>query len=114
MSYRGYTGNGYSIIENYTIAKNKIVKKYPQIYRSATAYWTLQEMAVIISMVKANLYDKSVIRKVQGDLKGGFREYCRDKKVPVHLKICCLLSVVNPWVLIFIYKHLFRKYYAIK
>ena len=113
-SYTGYTGNGHAIIQNYTNMKKKITENYPQIVRSALAYWALQEMAVVISMIKADRYDNDVIQRVQNDLKAEYRGYCRDKKVPMHLKICCLLMVENPWILIFVYKHLFKWRYRVK
>lgn len=112
-SYTGYTNNGFEIIHNYTDIKNTIIEKYPRIRSSAIAFWALQEMAVLISMIKSNSYDAAVISKVCLDMKKTCKDYLKIKEVPVHLKICSLLLVINPKLLILLYKYLFRKRYQI-
>ena len=113
MSFAGYVGNGNAIIKNYQEAKNVVINHYPQIRSAAIAYWVLQEMAIVISMVKADRYDNDIIYRVHADLKAEYKGYCKNGKIPLYLRICCLLFVIDPRILIFIYKHIFMKHFKI-
>ena len=112
-SYTGYTGNGYDIINNYTEVKDEICHDYPELETSAVAFWGLQEMAVIISMIKADWYDDQVIKRVHEDIRDSWLFYMRIKEVPVYLKVCCLLLRIHPKLLIMVYKTFFKSRYQL-
>lgn len=112
VCYTGYTGNGNEIIDNYTDIKDKTIKELPELRSSAVTFWMLQEMAVVISMIKANRYDRVIIKRVQKDVRRYLREYLRIKKVPLYLKSSAILLSIHSNCLIIPYKYLFKSKYT--
>lgn len=112
--YSGYKGNGFEIIDSYLEVKNMVLKQYPDLKKNLLKYHVLEEMAIITSMAKNDRYDTEVISRVRNDLKGIWKEYLFISKVPVHLKVCCVLIVMDYRLLTVPYKYLFKWRYRVK
>ena len=76
---------------------------------SALAYFILQEMAVVISMVKSGCYDKIVCKSVQKQVKKYFFRYLRIWRVPLYLKSCAFLLCIHEKLLLIPYKLFFDR-----
>lgn len=61
----------------------------------ALAYYILQEMAVITSMVKAEEYNRLLAKSVQKEVRRHLREYLGLKRVPLYLKACAFLMSIH-------------------
>lgn len=111
MCYKGYAGNGHATLDSYTEVKNLQTNEgastNPELEKSAVEYWILQEMAVVISMVKADVYDWGVVKRIQGDVRKSIKQYLISK-APLYLKICALLISICPQLLLISYK-LFKR-----
>lgn len=80
----------------------------PRLRNGALAYYILQEMAVVISMVKSNRYDKPIIKSVQRRVRKYIKDYVRIKQVPSYLKICAALLCLHEILLLLPYRLLFH------
>lgn len=107
MVHQGYQNNGFVIIDNYTSIKDKIIQTYPQIGDSAVSYWYLQEMAIIISMIRGKNYEKRVIDYVKKDIRTYLKLYIKNRRVPIYLKICAVLLSLHENFLIVPYRCFF-------
>ena len=61
----------------------------------ALAYYMLQEMAVITSMIKAREYSKMMAKSVQREIRRHLKEYLKLKRVPFYLKACAFLLSIH-------------------
>ena len=82
---RKYFRSTYELIGNYdaTLASG------------ALAYYILQEMAVVTSMVKARRYNKMMAKSVQREIRHHLKEYLKLRRVPFYLKACSLLFSIH-------------------
>lgn len=108
VSYRGYTNKSLNVLENYRRIKAEAKDKYPNLYESTLAYEILQEMAVIISMIKADKYNKELIKDIQKEVKKELIQYVKIKEVPLHLKCCVILVTIHYKLLTVPYKIFFN------
>lgn len=114
ICYKGYSGNGTIILESYTEIKEKIRQNFPELYLAAVRYWIIQEMAVIISMIKSNYYDKDIIQKIKYDVRKNIKQFIKCKNTALYLKVCALLLCINEIFLIYPYKAIFLKIFNLK
>lgn len=109
VSYSGFRGR-------LTVEKNRT--HYQTVYRTlsnyaeklrkgALSYYVLQEMAVVISMVKSRTYDRVVIRNVQKVIRSNLWEYLLIRRVPFYLKGCAVLLSINEQLLLIPYRRVF-------
>ena len=80
----------------------------------ALAYYILQEMAVVISMVKSGIYDGEIIEDVRSNIKKHLRKYVFIRRVPGYLKICAVLLCMNEKFLLIPYRVFFHKLRSVK
>lgn len=111
VSYVGFSNyeNVCKNRKNYKETYELIKTGTPQLKDGALAYYVLQEMAVVISMVKANKMDSNVIKDVQKEVRKYLKQYLKNQKVPMYLRGCALLLCVNEKLLLIPYKLLFHK-----
>lgn len=109
MCFKGYNNNGNAILNSYTEIKEQMIKNYPETKFSALQYYILQEMAVIISMIKADNYDFHIINRIKKDIRKNLFQYIRYTSAPTYLKICAILLSINEKFLINPYKLIFSK-----
>lgn len=108
VSYRGYTDKSVKVLENYRKIKSEAKNKYPNLYESTLAYELLQELAIIISMVKADTYDKELILDIRKEVKRELFQYLKIKDVPIHLKCCAVLVAIHYKLLTIPYRIFFK------
>ena len=111
VSYCGYSGREQTNNnrENYKETYVMLAEDSDQFSDAAMAYYVLQEMAVIISMVKSGVMDKDIIKSVQQVVRENLKRYVRLKRVPLYLKCCATLLSVNEQLLLMPYRGLFHK-----
>lgn len=114
VCYQGYSGDGFAIMDAYTRMKNYTLERFPQLEEAVVSFWLLQEMAIVISMVKSNWYDNEVIQRVRLDIAKWIKPYLRYRTVPFYLKICALLLLVHHKLLTVPYKYLFKYRYTVR
>ena len=95
--------------QNYKAVYEMICREEPRLGRSALAYYILQEMAVITSMVKSGQYNRRLAGSVQRQVRKNLREYLSIREVPFYLKICALLLSVDDRLLVFPYRIIGRR-----
>ena len=95
--------------QDYKAVYEMICREEPRLGRSALAYYILQEMAVITSMVKSGQYNRRLAGSVQRQVRKNLREYLSIREVPFYLKICALLLSVDDRLLVFPYRIIGRR-----
>lgn len=108
VSYRGYTDKSIKVLENYRKIKNEAKNRYPSLYESVLAYEVLQELAVVVSMIKADTYNKELIFDIRREVKKELFQYLKIKDVPIHLKCCAVLLTIHYKILTVPYKICFK------
>lgn len=111
VSYQGYCSQEDACRnrENYKRTCILLGEYDAELEKSALAYYILQEMAVVISMVKSGSFNKMIMKSVQKEVRENLRRYIRIRRVPLYLKICAILLSVHEQLLIVPYKVLFHK-----
>ena len=109
VSYAGFQNR--TFVEknrlNYKMTYEDLAESDAKVKDSALAYYILQEMAVVISMVKSGCYDKMVCISVQKHVKKYLFRYLRIWRVPLYLKGCALLLCIHEKLLLVPYKLFF-------
>lgn len=109
VTHQGYTKESYRILENYIDIYRFISREHPELEKGAYAYLILQEMAIIVSMIKAERYDSVMIEKIKSNVRHGLRKYLSDRMIPLYLKGCAVLISICPGFFIFLYRHIFKR-----
>lgn len=111
VSYIGYNDlkTSYRNRSNYKRTFEMLKRADSRLHEGALAYFVLQEMAVVISMVKANRYDRMMIKSVQREIRENVGTYLKINRVPFYLKGCAVLLSIHENLLIIPYKALFHK-----
>lgn len=111
VSYQGYCSqrDAYRNRRNYKDTCRALSEYDGELKEGALAYYILQEMAVVISMVKSGSFNRMMIKSVQREVRENLRRYLRTKRVPIYLKACAILLSVHEQLLIVPYKVLFHK-----
>lgn len=111
VSYTGYsnTRRVYHNRINYKNTYKMLCEQGKQLADGALVYYILQEMAVVISMVKAGYYDKVMAKSVQKTVRKYLKIYLAIKRVPFYLKCCALLLSIHDYLLTIPYKIIFHK-----
>ena len=94
--------------QNYRVTYEMICKCDPSLETSALAYYILQEMAVITSMVKSGQYNHKLAGSVQRQVRKHLRSYLAIREVPLYLKVCALLLSVDDRLLVLPYRAVCR------
>ncbi len=110
VSYRGYQGKSDKIMYSYQAMKNLQINKDKRLCRSAISYYVLQVMAIVISMVKADVYDRSMIVLVQNEVRKNLKSYIFDTKNKFYHRCCAVLISIHYKALIIPYKIIFDKH----
>lgn len=111
VSYQGYCSRRdvYRNRKNYKDTCRMLEEYDDELKNGALAYYILQEMAVIISMVKSGSFNKMLMKSVQKEVRENLQKYVEIKRVPLYLKFCAVLLSINEQLLILPYKALFHK-----
>lgn len=109
VTHQGYTKESEGILDNYIEVYKTICRVHPELEEGAFAYLLLQEMAIIVSMIKVEKYDSDMIQKIKRKVRSGLKKYMSDSQVPLYLKGCALLISIWPELFIFLYKYLFKQ-----
>lgn len=104
VTHRGFTEKSYEVLDNYIDTCNYIRMKNLGLIPGAEAYLMRQEMAVIVSMIRAEDYDYAMIKKIQIEVKSGLRNYILNKQVKLYLKCSACMISVWPYLFICLYK----------
>ena len=94
---------------NYEYIYRLLCQSDSNLKEGALAYYILQEMAVVISMVKSGIYDNEIIKEIQKKVREYLKEYLLIKRVPRYLKICAVLLSINDRLLIVPYRKIFHR-----
>ena len=107
--HRGYVGKSVGILENYRAIRNEADTEYPLLCDTTFSYCILQEMAVVISMIRSDTYDIPLIKDIRMEIKRNLKRYVVSKVTPIHLKICALLLCMHYKCLTIPYRLFFKK-----
>ena len=91
-------------IYNYQKTFQLLVSADEDLRDGALAYYILQEMAVLISMAKANVYEKSIACSVQKEVRNNLIDYLKIERVPLYLKGCAILLSIHVKLLLVPYR----------
>lgn len=91
-------------IAGYQSAFELLCNEDERFRKSALAYYMLQEMAVITSMVKSGKYNDILMKNVQSEIRKYLKEYLTLTRVPAYLKICALFLSIHEKLLILPYR----------
>ena len=90
--------------QNYRFIYEMIRQTDASLERGAMAYYILQEMAVITSMVKSGQYSHMLAGSVQRQVRRNLRGYLMLRRVPFYLKLCALLLAIDDRLLVLPYR----------
>lgn len=111
VSYQGYCNreDAYRNRKNYKRTCILLGEYDAELEEGALAYYLLQEMAVVIAMVKSGNFNQEIMKSVQKEVRENLRRYIRIRRVPLYLKVCAVLLSIHEQLLIVPYKVLFHK-----
>lgn len=109
VTHRGFTEKSYAVLDNYIDTCNSIRMKTPELILGAEAYLMRQEMAVIVSMIRAEDYDFAMIKRIRREVKSGLKNYILNKQVKIYLKCSACMISVWPYLFICLYKLFFKR-----
>ena len=109
VTHRGFTEKSYAVLDNYIDTCNFIRMKTPQLRLGAEAYLMRQEMAVIVSMIRAEAYDYAMIKRIRREVKSGLKYYILNNHVKLYLKCSACMISVWPYLFICMYKLFFKR-----
>lgn len=109
VCHQGFTLESYGVLDNYLSVYQRQKERLPELAQSALVYLVLQEMAIIVSMTKAEAYDSGMIRNVASRVRQMLGGYLRDKRVPFFLKVCAVMIAFAPRLFIWIYRVFFSR-----
>lgn len=111
VSYQGFVSydRAKKNRENYKDTYELLVKADIQLEKSALAYYILQEMAVVISMVKSGRKEKRLLKEIQKVVRKNLWSYLRISRVPFYLKCCAILFSIHENLLSMPYKIIFHR-----
>lgn len=107
VCHQGFTGESYGILDNYLSVYQRQTERAPKLGQSALAYLVLQEMAIVVSMTRANTYDAEMIKNVAVGVRQKLTAYLKDKEIPFFLKVCAVMIAFIPRLFIWIYRMFF-------
>lgn len=94
VSHKGgsfFVDKMYNTFYNHKKTADLIVGMYPNAEKSIIAKLVFQEMSVVISMVRANHYEKELAHIITKDIRKYLSGYLKDKEVERYKKICAIL-----------------------
>lgn len=95
ISHSGYTEKHRVGLEYYIMTRKGIIHKYPKLKTEATGFFVEYEMATITAMCRNEIYDTSVIKMLQKDLKENLLLLLKNKYTALYMKICAIIIVIN-------------------
>lgn len=111
VSYQGYQGSriSYKNLMNYKDTFEYLHAFDSAFYHGALAYYVLQVMASVISMVKADCFDRMISKYAKREVRKYVRQYLLMKRVPFYLKGCAVLLSIHEKLLLIPYKLFFHR-----
>ena len=100
----GYSEKRKYVVENSIYYREYLCAKYPEIKPTVTARLLFNEMAVLASMAKNGHYDRQVINRVKNEVRMHAKDCRGAKNFNFVMKVSTLLTYVNPYLLIVLYK----------
>ncbi len=94
MSRGGFTQERKKSFYLYQEWRNWILQKFPQLYREIVAYHLCEELAVLVSMGKNQVYDKNIITDITSDLRKNSGFFVQ-KYVPAPFKMAGFAAVIH-------------------